>query len=372
MNKFHYFDNAATTQILPEVQQEVARVLSEYWANPSSPYRIGHNAYKVMEMSRATIAWALGCDSNEVIFTGSGSEANNIAILGAAAGWLGDIVCTGYEHASVHNTVLSLWNNGRNVIFVAPSSNGEISANKFLSAITPRTFLVCMMHVNNETGAVLDVEKLAAEIRKISLCAHIHVDGVQAFTKSRIKLSATEIDSYSISGHKIHAPKGIGALYLRRGKNIASVLHGGGQEKGLRPGTENVPYIAGFARAVEIATSPESAKRRERMASLGLEIARKLNRLKGIKNNAPPDPAIGFFNISIIGQRSEAVIQRLASRGVYVSAASACSKGELSHTLQAMGLPEDCIASAVRITLSPYNTEEDASALIAALKEICK
>lgn len=371
----HYLDNAATTAVHPEVLREITHVLEHHFANPSSLYEPGQKAEEIIQNSRQTLAAAFGytgllsASSCRVIFTGSGSEANNIAILGAARArkqWATQLVATGYEHPSAMKALqLLAQQEGFELTLVLPGPDGKVSPDKLLNAVGKKTALVCAMHVNNETGAVLDVAALARAVKKINNRTAVHVDGVQAFTKLPLNLPAEEIDTYAAAGHKIHAPKGIGALYLRKGFNIQPVL-GGTQEWALRPGTENTAYIAGFAKAVEIAQA-EKQRQAATVQHLRKMLLDELSSWDNVVLNSPDNGIPFILNLSIPGIRSETMLHHLESHRVYISSGSACSKGEASYTLTAMGLPRPVIDGALRISFSGSNTPEDVQALLRAL-----
>lgn len=370
-NGMHYLDNAATTRVAPEVAEEIGRVLREQFANPSSLYTPGLESELVLRRSRAAVAAALGCTAAEVTFTACGSESNNIAILGAAAarkGWADHIVCSGYEHPSVNNVVQRLQEEGWRVSWVMPDAAGHIPPEKLAAEVTGKTALVTAMHVNNETGAVIDPARLAALVKAKNPRTAVHVDGVQAWLRRPVRLAGSGVDSYSVSGHKIHAPKGIGALYLRKGYLIRPPFAGGGQEKGIRPGTENLPYIAGLAVAAK-RMQKSLPVRAKHVAALNKMLREGLAGLEGIVLNSPPDAQAELLDFSLPGIRSETMLHFLEQREVYVSSGSACSKGAASHTLAAMGLPADRVDCALRVSFCGDSTENDVRALLDGLAE---
>lgn len=372
----HYLDNAATTAVDSEVISTISSVLEHCFANPSSLYTPGYEAECQLDESRRIIANALGVTGAltpaqpTVLFTASGSESNNIAILGAARArknWGNHLVATGYEHPSVTKVLQLLeQQEGFSLTFIPPEKDGTVSPEKIVDAVGPKTVLVCAMHMNNETGAVLDVASLAKQVKEKNSRTAFHVDGVQAFTKIPLALPATLIDTYAVSGHKIHAPKGVGALYLRKGFHILPVLAGGGQESGLRPGTENIPYIAGFAKAVELAKK-HHVKTATTLHQLHSQLLEGLAALPDVVVHSPANAWPGIVNLAVPGLKSETLLHHLEVSGVYVSSGSACSKGEASHTLTAMGLPPASIEGALRVSFSRYNTPADVSAFLDAL-----
>lgn len=371
----HYLDNAATTIVDPEVAHVVSRVLREHYANPSSLYAPGMHAQQEIETARRTIATALGlADSTAqgrptVLFTASGTEANNMALLGAARArqsWGNHLVTTGYEHPSVQNTMAHLAEKeGFKLTVVPPQQDGTVSAEALVNAVARQTAVVTLVHVNNETGATLDAAAIAAAVKqKNSRCA-VHVDAVQSFTK--LPLSLDDIDSASLSAHKLHAPKGVGALYLRPGHHIEPTLFGGEQEAGLRPGTENTAYIAAFAAAVRLALQNKDDKAAH-LAALCRQLETGLEKISGVVIHSPKNHYPGIVNFSVPPIKSEIMLHHLESLGVYVSSGSACSQGQPSHTLTAMGLPPALVDSAIRASFCDATTPHDVTALLNGLE----
>lgn len=367
-----YFDNAATTKVSESVIKVVNETLKQTWGNPSSLYKKGYEAHKLLEQSRKTVAGALGCLPDEVVFTASGTEANNIALLGAARArknFGSEVVITGYEHPSVYETAKSLEDEGFFVIVVNPGIDGAIDIGELLSKINKKTALVAAMQVNNETGATLDAAALAKRIKNINARTAVHCDCVQGFLKYPIKLSSTTIDTAAVSGHKLHAPKGIGALYVRKGFNIKPVVHGGGQENGLRSGTENVAYAAAFAEAVR---QFDTAKNRENVETLNGRLRRKLSMVEGVEINSPNDASVYILNFSVLGFRSETMLHWLDDNGILLSSGSACSKGNTSRTLLSMGLDSARIDSSLRVSFSDENTGADVDKLVNLIVDLKK
>lgn len=366
----HYLDNAATTRVADDVADVAAAVLRQHFANPSSLYAPGARAEAVIREARAVVADSLGVKTGEVLFTGSGTEGDNIAIQGALQArraWGEHIVVTGFEHPAVQNTVSAMERAGWRVTVVPPDGAGHVDLAKLVRAVGTKTALVACMHVNNEVGTVQDVAWLAREVKLKNSRTAVHVDGVQAWGKVPMKLSSTQIDSYAVSGHKIHAPKGVGALYLRRGFHTQPLLYGGLQEGGMRPGTENTPYIAALAKAVQLMQADKGA--RGRIRALNELLWQELAGIEGITRNSPPDALPDIANFSVAGVKSETLLHFLEARDVYVSSGSACSKGASSHTLAAMGLPASRVDGAIRVSFSGESTPEDVRALAAGLRE---
>ncbi len=363
----HYLDNASTTPVDSGVADVANESLRKFFANPSSLYAMGADSADVIENARASLASALNCTDKEVIFTSCGSESNNIAIKGACSarrGWANHIVATGFEHPSVHKVCKNLQSTGFETSFVNPEKSGEIDTAKILSAITNKTALLTVMHINNEIGTVADVEYLAKEAKKINSRIAVHVDGVQAFGKLSLNLAKSSIDSYSVSGHKVCAPKGVGALYLRKNYNIEPVFFGGSQENGMRPGTENIAYIAAFGTAANLICKNTFCP-----VNLKDMFVEGLKNIDGITINSPQSAHASILNFSTNKVKSEVMLHFLESKGVYVSAGSACSKGVTSHTLAAIKCDKKCMDTAIRVSFGRQNTEDDVKALLNALKE---
>ena len=363
----HYLDNAATTMVNPDVIETITKAMAEHWANPSSLYTPGAHSELALNKARADVARTLGATAGEVYFTGCGSEGNNLAILGAARTrkWGKRIVCTGFEHPSVALPMQRLAQEGYDVQFVAPEADGHLNVDRMLELVDKNTILVAAMQVNNETGTAVDVARLAAGVKARNDRTAVHVDGVQAWMRVPVRLA--NIDSYSVSGHKIHAPKGIGALYLRKGYHIEPPYLGGGQEKGMRPGTENLPYAIGMAKAATM-LSRTLPQRHKTLVELNTRLREGLKQFPEITLNSPEDAVPEVLNFSLNVIRSETMLHHLETMGVYVSSGSACSKGAASHTLTAMGLEPRRIDTAIRASFCADNTPEDVDALLEGLK----
>ena len=363
----HYLDNAATTMVNPEVIETITKAMAEHWANPSSLYTPGAHSELALNKARADVARTLGATAGEVYFTGCGSEGNNLAILGAARTrkWGKRIVCTGFEHPSVALPMQRLAQEGYDVQFVAPEADGHLNVDKMLELVDKNTILVAAMQVNNETGTAVDVARLAAGVKARNDRTAVHVDGVQAWMRVPVRL--VNIDSYSVRGHKIHAPKGIGALYLRKGYHIEPPYLGGGQEKGMRPGTENLPYAIGMAKAATL-LSRTLPQRHKTLVELNTRLREGLKQFPEVTLNSPEDAVPEVLNFSLNVIRSETMLHHLETMGVYVSSGSACSKGAASHTLTAMGLEPRRIDTAIRASFCADNTPEDVDALLEGLK----
>ncbi len=370
----HYLDNAATTLVAPEVAEAVRAAMAEHWANPSALYAPAARSEAALSAARAVLAKTIGCSPGEVVFTGCGSEGNNIALLGLAAArksWGRKIVASGYEHPSVARPLERLAQEGWRVELVPPAQDGRLPLDELLNRVDKATALVACMQVNNETGAQNDVAALAAGAKAANSRTAVHVDGVQGWLRLPpfTKAALANIDSYTVSGHKIHAPKGVGALYLRRGCSIQPPYLGGGQERGIRPGTENVPYAVGLGVAAGRLAGDIPA-RAAAAAGLNARLRAGLAAIPGVLLNSPEDAVPQVLNLSLgAGRpRSETMLHFLEARGVYVSSGSACSKGAASHTLMAMGLPAGRIDTALRVSFCADNTAADVDALLEGLE----
>lgn len=370
--QLHYLDNAATTRIDPAVTEVIHDALVELWANPSSLYDPAVAAQDGIENARARIAKTLHCRSDEVYFTGCGTEGNNMAVWGAAMPrrhWGNKIVVSGFEHPSVQLAVRALKNEGFQVVEILPEADGHLDVQKFLAAVDKNTVLASCMAVNNETGVVQDIAALAAGIKARNSRTHFHVDAVQAWLRIPIDLQKwAGVDTLAVSGHKIHAPKGIGALFIRdsQRQTLCPPYHGGHQERGLRPGTENTPYIVGLGLAA--AKGYQAMRTREaHIAKLSRRLREGLANMPGIIINSPEDAVPEVVNFSTGCINSQTFINYLNTRGVLVSGGSACDKGEPSHTLQAMGCDDRIIQTALRVSFCAENTDEDVDALLDGL-----
>ncbi len=370
----HYLDNAATTRPHPDVVHEMNRVLLEHWANPSSLYRPGMASEMCLAKARETVLSAMEkrASGARLLFTGSGTEADNIAILGAARArkhWGDHLVAPAFEHPGVHKTLLHLAEKeGFRLTLVPPDADGNVREEALLSAVCEKTVLLCAMRLNNETGAVLNVAKLAEQAKKKNKRLAVHMDAVQAFCKLDLGLEGGSVDSCAVSAHKLHGPKGVGALWLRKGFSLDATFFGGGQEYGLRPGTENPAGAAGFSKAVELAMAEQSANALK-IERLREQLETGLQALPGFCQNSPKDGWPGICNFSLPPLRSEVLLHYLEDKGVYVSAGSACAKGQKSHTLSAMNLPKQRIESALRVSFCSQNEEADVHALLKGLQE---
>ena len=371
MPREHYLDNSATTQVWPEVADLVREVLVERYGNPSSLHSKGLEAELLMKSAAADLAYILNCAPEELYFTSGGTEANNWAILSGyesrrrrATG----VVTTAFEHSSVLEPVQYLAERqGAQAVFVAPDGEGHIRPADVLERVDGNTALVSLMAVNNEIGTVLPIQALTAAIKKKAPKALVHCDGVQAFGKLPINLKAWGVDLFTFTGHKIHAPKGVGALYIKKGVHLPPLVRGGKQQRGLRPGTENVAFATALALAAK-RCAKDRARNMERVTALRDRLLAWAAADGGVQINSPQDALPYIVNLSVPGFRSETLLHFLAERGVYVSSGSACAKGGPSHVLASIGLSGPRGDSALRVSMDAGNTEEDIDALCAGLE----
>ena len=365
-----YLDNSATTRPCPEAVAAVTEAMTDCWGNPSSLYSLGTAAARRLVAARGQVAAALGAEPERVFFTSGGTEADNWAVA-ATAQRLGKrgrhIITTAVEHHAVLHPIEKLEQQGFAVTYLQPDSQGVVPAQALQAALRPDTILVSVMMVNNETGAVMPIEKMVKLTRRLSPNALFHTDAVQGFGKLPFRARTLGPDLITVSSHKIHGPKGAGALYVRAGLPLPPLLLGGGQERGFRSGTEAMPAICGFGAAcqAQFANLKGDIAHMEALRDL---CRQKLEQLPGVVcfgQGAAPH----IIGMSIPGRRSQELINRLQDRGIYVSAGSACAKGHRSHVLEAMGLANDVIDGAIRISLCPATTEAEIHALAAALRE---
>ena len=369
MNRI-YMDNAATTRVSEPVAQAMMPYLTEVFGNPSSVHSFGREARKALDHARAQVAQALGAEPKEIYFTGCGTESDNWAIRGAAYAHKdkgNHIITTTIEHHAVLHTCEQLEKEGFEVVFLTPDADGRVPEEAVLKAVTGDTILISVMAVNNELGSIQPIEVLKKAVKRAGAPALVHVDGVQAYGKLPLRPEKLGIDLLTVSGHKIHGPKGVGALYVSKNARILPRTFGGGQERELRPGTEAAPLIAGLGAAAE--ELPDWRQAYSRMEKLRDYTLQKLSGLEGVEVNSPVEGLPYLLNFSALGIRSETMLHFLAQRGIYVSSGSACAKGKQSHVLKAAGLPDSRISSAIRVSFSRENTERDADALAEGVRE---
>ena len=366
----HYLDNAATTKVCDEAAQAALTAMTENYGNPSSTHTKGREANRLLESARKQVSAALGCTPGELIFTSCGSESDNWAIINGAEAMKRKgkhIISSAVEHDAVRRSLDELESRGFEVTRLVPDEKGGISLDSVVSALRDDTILVSLMLVNNETGAVTDISSIARAVKKACPAALVHTDAVQGFMKVPFSAKSLGADMVSISGHKIHAPKGVGALYVKNGLKLKPFIVGGSQENGRRAGTEAMPQIAAFGAACEIARAgmAETIARMQSLRERAVErLSREIPELVLIGGGSPH-----ILSISLPGWRSEVLMNYLEAKEIYVSRSSACKKGGRSHVLEAMGLSSRVIDGAIRVGLSRFTTAEDIDALCAALKE---
>ena len=371
MEHIAYLDNSSTTKPSKRAVEYITKALETNWGNPSSLHRIGMEAEIALNEARETVARSLNARTDEIIFTGSGTEANNTALLSVLKAQKrgGRIITTAIEHPSVLETAKRLTDYGFEVIALKPDKNGIVPISALENALTDNTLLVSMMLVNNETGAVQPVREAAALTKLKAPNALFHCDAVQGYGKLPVNVRQLGIDLLSASGHKIHGPKGIGFLYCKKGVHISPLITGGGQEGGMRSGTESLPLIMGLKAAVEELPNPDTQLKAQQEL---FDYTK--NRLLGI--GAVINSAEGclpyILNVSLLGYRSETLLHFLEGRNVFVSSGSACAKGHGSYVLNEMGYDKKRTDSALRISFSRFNTKEDADMLVSALEEAKK
>ncbi len=342
--------------------------MDEDFGNPSSLHGIGFTAERKLKEARHTLASALGADDEEIIFTGGGTESDNTAIRGIARARKRRgrrIITSKTEHAAVLETCRALEEEGFEVIYLDVDGRGRVDMQQLADAVNDETILISLMHVNNETGAITDL----AEVSGLKGEALFHSDCVQSFCKLPVDAGTLGLDAVSVSAHKIHGPKGAGALYLKKDVRIVPVMTGGGQERGLRSGTENVPGIAGFAKAVEMsAAEPLTGRVRDYLAE-GIKRA-----IPDVVFNSPEDGCPSILNVSFAGTRAEVILHMLEDVGIYVSTGAACSSNKpgRSHVLKAMGLADDMIDAAVRFSFCGDNTTEEMDFVLENLEQIVR
>lgn len=365
-----YLDNAATTRVCPEAADMAYRVMTEQYGNPSSTHARGREAKRLLDAARRELALCLGCQPKELAFTSCGSEADNWALLSgawAASARGGHVISSMAEHDAVRKSLDELERRGYEVTRLPPDPSGAVPVQAVMDALRPDTVLVSLMLVNNETGAVNDIPGLARALKKAAPKVLLHCDAVQGFLKVPFTVKSLGADMVTISGHKIHAPKGIGALYIRSGLHLRPLILGGSQEDGRRAGTEAMPAICAFGEAARLGRAL-MAESTERMAGLRQRAASRLLAenpgLVVIGGGAPH-----ILCVSLPGYRSEVLMSVLESRGISVSKSSACKKGGRSHVLEAMGLPAPVIDGALRLGLSRYTTAEELDAFCLCLRE---
>ncbi|WP_270942025.1 cysteine desulfurase family protein [Romboutsia lituseburensis] len=368
-----YLDNSATTKPYKEVIDRMVYALSTDYANPSSLHRKGIEVEKNIKNIRQNIARTLGAKDKEIYFTSGGTEANNSIIRGVAnlhKKRKNHIISTVIEHPSVLNTLKDLEEDGFEVTYLPVDTTGKIDIEEFKQAIKPSTCLVSIMHVNNEVGSIQPIQEIGKYLKSLNDKVYLHVDAVQSYSKINFKPSRYNIDFMSVSGHKFHGPKGIGFMYIKENNRLKPILTGGGQEIGVRSGTENTPGIYGLGEAVSIINKDLDATI-DKINSLKNLLKDEIEtNIDDIKINSPEDGVCHILNVSFRGVKGEVLLHYLEQKGIYVSTGSACSsKKKGSHVLNEMKLTPAEIEGAIRFSLSDLNTEEDIKSVIPVLVE---
>jgi cysteine desulfurase len=374
---FVYLDNSATTKPYKEVIDVMVKYMQTYYGNPSSLHSMGLDAERAIKEARKIIANSIKAKDEEIYFTSSGTEADNMAIFGAAQARRrrgNKIITSKIEHPAVLETCKNLEVLGFKVEYIPVDCNGIIDLSALREALDEQTILISVMQINNELGSIQPITEIAemksnAE-KKLKTEILLHIDAVQSFGKLPINVKDSSIDLITISGHKIHGPKGVGALYIRKGLNIKPYLYGGGQERGLRSGTENVPAIAGFGVAVDLYMK-NFEKRMETIQSVRNYLEECIcSEIKDIRINSPKDGSPAILNVSFLGVRGEVILHTLEQSNIYVSTGSACSskKRGQSHVLEAIGLSNTEIEGAIRFSFSEFNTIEEMDYVLINLK----
>lgn len=368
-----YLDHSATTPVDTEVIEAMLPYFSRLYGNASSIHRFGREAHIALEDARATIAGIINARESEIFFVSGGTEADNLAIQGVAhhQGRRGNhIITTGVEHPAVLSTCKALGKKGFEVTYLKVDEYGRLDPAALREAMRPDTILVSAIHANNEVGTLNPIAEIGKIAREAGVC--FHTDAVQSFGKIPIDVQELNVDLLSISGHKIYGPKGVGALYIRRGTQMDKMFHGGHHEKNRRAGTENIPGIVGLAKAAELARRNMEKNARqigELRDYFQSQLQSKFNDIK--INGHPGERLYNILNVSFAGCESETLLLRLDMQGIAVSSGSACSSGSIepSHVLQAMGLPRKVVKSAIRFSLGKDNTREEIDYVLEKLEE---
>ncbi len=367
-----YFDNAATTAVFPEVRELMMKLMGEDYGNPSSLHGKGVQAEKYIKEATAIISAQLKCKERELVFTSGGTESNNLAIIGAALAHRRQgkhIISTTIEHASVLATLEFLKKEGFEITLIDVDSDGILKLDELKAALREDTILVSTMYVNNEIGSIQPIQEISRIIKAHNPECLYHVDAVQAFGKLTFSPKKLGVDLMSISGHKIHGPKGSGALYVREKVLLRPIIYGGGQQNNMRSGTENVPGIAGMGLAAKLIYTGIDEKM-EYVKSLRDALVGKLTGIEGVYSNTKEAPHIA--SISFTGVRSEVMLHALEDKGIYVSAGSACSsnKPHVSSVLKSIGLEADRLESTLRFSFCETNTMEEVDYAVEVINEL--
>lgn len=367
-----YFDNSATTKPYDEVIEAVSKGMKEYFGNPSSLHKIGMNCEKRLNEAREYFASTIKCNKEEIYFTSGGSEGNNLILKGLLKPGH-HFITTAFEHHSIISTCKQLEEKGVKVTYLDVDSEGRISLEDLEEAITKDTVLVSIMQVNNEIGVIQDIEAIGKLIKERSSRAKFHVDAVQGYGKLPIDVNKSNVDFLTVASHKIHGPKGVGFIYIKKGIILNSLISGGSQEKGIRAGTENLPGIIGFEKAAQI-TFEEMESRYDKVLELKKYFVERLNEIKDIRVNGEIDGFSPYIlNISFLGVRAEVLLHLLEEQNIYVATGSACtSKSSAAHgsyVIKSLGLSNKEVESAIRFSFSYENTKEEVDYTIDVLKK---
>jgi len=368
-----YLDNNATTPLEPAVQEKMCWFLKNHFGNPSSLYPLGREVKEMITEAREIIATSLGAQRSEIIFTGSGTEADNFAIRGVldALPEKKEVITSAIEHPAIIETGHYLQRKGYKVTFVPVDQTGLVDLEYLEKAITPQTALISIMHANNEIGTIQPIEEIVKIAKKHGVL--VHTDAVQSYGKIEVNVNKLGVDLLTISAHKIYGPKGIGALYIRKSTPIQPLIYGGHQERLLRAGTENTIGIIGFGEAVRVMMERKN-KDKKQIEKLAEELKKGIEeRIPQVKFNGHPERRIkGTVNFAFLGVEAEAILLALATKDICVSTGSACSEDseETSHVLQAIGLKPEIARSAIRMSLGRFNTEEDIQRVLDELPEV--
>ncbi len=371
-----YFDNSATTRVFDSVMDIVTKTMTVDYANPAAKHIKGMEAENYIRDARSIIAKTLKVADKEILFTSGGSESNNMALIGTAmankrAGM--HIISTNVEHASIYNTLGFLQEQGFEITYLPVDHNGHIDLDQLREAVRPDTILVSVMYVNNEVGSVEPVTEISKVIKEKNPSTIFHVDAIQAYGKYEIRPKKEGIDLLSVSGHKIHGPKGVGFLYIDEKVKIKPLIYGGGQQKGMRSGTENVPGVAGLG----VAAAEMYRNHQEKMDylyDLKDYMMKRVAEIDGVVINSQPgrESAPQIVSVSFEGVRSEVLLHALEDRGIYVSSGSACSSNHpgVSGTLKGIGVKQELLDSTLRFSFGMFNKKEEIDYAIEVLKEL--
>lgn len=368
-----YLDNSATTRVRSEVLQQIIEINENFYGNPSSLHRMGLQIEKKITEARKHVAKVINAKSEEIIFTGSGTESNNIAIMGhlVNAEKKHNIITTRIEHPSVYNVFEHLKDKVE-VRFLEIDNMGKVKLDELTAFVDENTLLVSIMHVNNELGIVQDLDKIIKIIKEKNKSTKIHVDAVQSYGKIKIDTNKIPVDTIAFSSHKIHGPKGVGGLYIRTGLKLNSLIHGGGQEKSVRPGTENTPGIVGFGKASELVFSNFNEENNKLTELKKLYAKRLVEEIEEVKINSSleDDGAPHILNVSFKYVRGEVLLHYLEQKGIYVSTGSACSsKVKNNRILEAIGLDKSYLDGTIRISLGYFNNFDEVEYVVENIKQ---